>query len=156
MVVTPGGLADRTEMTGWDEAHQLARVNGVIADVEGFPRLLGIRFVEAKPERLVAEMEWRPDLTMVYGVLHGGATAGFADTVAGVATWMRLQPGQFFQTIDFQATYVRGCRSGRIRAAAVPVHVGRRIHVWAVEVRDDQDRLLAQSKVTQLVLEEGI
>lgn len=143
-------------MTAWDEAHQLARVNGAIADVDGYPRLLGMRFVEAKPDRLVAEMEWRPDLTMVYGVLHGGATVGFADTVAGVATWMRLQPGQFFQTIDLHATYVRGCRSGPIRGIAVPIHVGRRIHVWSVEVRDDQDRLMALCKVTQVVLEEGI
>ncbi len=142
-------------MAAWDEARELARLNGAIVEAEGYPKLLGMRFVEAKPDRLVAEMAWRRDLTMVYGVLHGGATVGFADTVAGVATWMRLAEGQLFQTIDLQASYLRGCRGGRLRATAIPVHLGRRLHVWTVEVRDEEARLVAQCKVTQLVMEGG-
>src|SRR2546422_2702566 len=54
------------------------------------PEMMGIRFVEATKDRLVAEMTIRPDLTTVGGHLHGGAIMAFADTVAATATFLKL------------------------------------------------------------------
>lgn len=43
-----------------------------------FAQLIGVEFVEATPERVVAEMTVREDLCTRPAVLHGGAVQQFA------------------------------------------------------------------------------
>ena len=63
------------------------RLKGTLSD------LLGIRFVETTPERVVAELTYRDDLTTIGGSLHGGTLMAFADTIGAVATVLNLPPG---------------------------------------------------------------
>ena len=51
------------------------RLKGTLSD------LLGVRFVEATPERVVAELTYREALTTIGGSLHGGTLMAFADTI---------------------------------------------------------------------------
>jgi len=53
-----------------------------------FPGLMGIRLVACEPERVVAEMAVRPDLCTTGGILHGGASMAFADTLGAVGTFV--------------------------------------------------------------------
>ena len=55
-----------------------------------FAKLLGIRFVDASPERVRAEMVVRDELCTVPAVLHGGALMAFADTL-GLKTTLSRQ-----------------------------------------------------------------
>jgi len=55
---------------------------------------LGIRFIEASADRVVAELEWKESLTTVGGSLHGGALMALADTIGAAATILNL-PGPF-------------------------------------------------------------
>ena len=55
--------------------------------------MLGIRFVEASPERIVAEMMVRDDMCTTPGVLHGGAIMAFADSIGATGTAVNLPPG---------------------------------------------------------------
>src|SRR5881275_115884 len=58
-----------------------------------FAELLGIEFVSASPERIVAEMTVREDLCTVPAVLHGGAIMAFADTLGAMGTLVNLPQG---------------------------------------------------------------
>jgi len=51
-----------------------------------FSKLLGIKFVSATPERVVAEMLVRDELCTTPEILHGGALMAFADTLGACAT----------------------------------------------------------------------
>jgi len=51
-----------------------------------FAELLGIEFVSASPEKIVAEMTVREDLCTRPAVLHGGAIMAFADTLGATGT----------------------------------------------------------------------
>jgi acyl-coenzyme A thioesterase PaaI-like protein len=55
-----------------------------------FPGLMGVRIVEAGPERVVGELTVRPDLCTTGGVLHGGAYMAFADTLGAVGTVLNM------------------------------------------------------------------
>ena len=50
-----------------------------------FPERLGMRLVEATPERVVGEMDVEEGHCTTPGVLHGGAVMGFADTLGAYA-----------------------------------------------------------------------
>ncbi len=114
--------------------------------------LLGIRFVEATSDRLVAELDYREELTTVGGSLHGGTLMAFADTVGAAATVLNLPPGASTTTLESKTNFFAAARSGTIRAEATPLHRGKRTMVWQTRVTGDAGRLLSLTIQTQMVL----
>jgi 1,4-dihydroxy-2-naphthoyl-CoA hydrolase len=107
---------------------------------------LGIRFVEATKDRVVAELTHRAPLTTVGGALHGGTLMAFADTVGAAATFLNLPSGAT------TTTFAAG-RTGTVRAESTPLHRGRRTMVWQTRITDEAGRLLSLTTQTQMVLE---
>lgn len=114
--------------------------------------LLGIRFVEAGKDRVVAEITYREELTTVGGSLHGGTLMAFADTVGATATAMNLPAGASTTTIESKTNFFAAGRSGIVRAETTPLHRGKRTQVWQTRVTDESGRLLSLTTQTQMVL----
>jgi uncharacterized protein (TIGR00369 family) len=114
--------------------------------------LLGIRFVEAGPERVVAELAYRPDLTTVGGSLHGGTLMALADTVGATATALNLPPGATTTTLESKTNFMAAARAGVVRAESTPLHRGRSTMVWQTRLTDEAGRLLSITTQTQMVL----
>ena len=129
-----------------DAATITERFKGTLSD------LMGIRFVEASPERVVAELDWREDLTTVGGALHGGALMAFADTVGAVGTVINLPPGASTATLESKTNFFAPGRPGVVRAESTPLHRGKRTHVWQTRVTDEQGKLLSLTIQTQMIL----
>src|SRR5499427_2871367 len=87
--------------------------------------LLGIRFVEVGPDRVVAELAIRDDLRTVGGALHGGALMAFADTVGAAATIVNLPTGASTTTLESKTNFFAAGKSGVVRAESTPLHRGR-------------------------------
>lgn len=122
------------------------RLSGTLAT------LLGMRIVEAGPERVVAELAIRDDLRTVGGALHGGTLMALADTVGAAATVLNLPPGAGTTTLESKTNFFAAGRAGLVRAEATPLHRGRRTMVWQTRVTDEAGRLLSQTIQTQMVL----
>jgi len=119
-----------------------------------FASLLGVRFVEAAPDRLVAEMDVRDEHCTVPGVMHGGAIMALADTLGGTATAINLPPGAGTTTIESKTNFFAAAHPGEtIRAECTPLHRGRRTMVWQTRVLSADGKLLALVTQTQMVLE---
>src|SRR4051812_49904993 len=71
-----------------------------------FAALLGVEFVAAGPDRIVAELTVREDLCTRPAVLHGGAIMAFADTLGGVGTMLNLPEGAGNTTIARQTKFI--------------------------------------------------
>jgi 1,4-dihydroxy-2-naphthoyl-CoA hydrolase len=129
-----------------DAAEITERFKGTLAE------LLGIRFVEATPHRLVAELSYRPDLTTVGGSLHGGTLMALADTVGAAATVLNLPAGASTTTLESKTNFFAPGRAGIVRAESTPLHRGKRTMVWQTRVTDAGGRLLSLTTQTQMVL----
>src|SRR5437763_16813764 len=105
---------------GLDAVTITERFKGTLSD------LLGIRFVEASPERVVAELTWREDLTTIGGALHGGTLMAFADTVGATATVLNLPPGASTTTLESKTNFFAPGRPGIVRAEATTLHRRKR------------------------------
>jgi 1,4-dihydroxy-2-naphthoyl-CoA hydrolase len=114
--------------------------------------LIGIRFVEAARDRVVAELTYRADLTTVGGSLHGGTLMAFADTVGAAATVVNLPAGATTTTLESKTNFFAAGRGGTIRAESTPLHRGKRTMVWQTRVTDGSGRLLSLTIQTQMVL----
>lgn len=118
----------------------------------GLPGLLGIRYVEAGLDRLVAELEIREELRTGGSRAHGGTLMAFADTVGAVATVINLQPGTWTTTLESKTNFI-AAGNGLLRAEATPLHKGRRTQVWQTRVTDSSGRLVSVTTQTQIVLD---
>jgi uncharacterized protein (TIGR00369 family) len=119
-----------------------------------FAATLGIRFVEAAPDRIVAEMDVTDAHCTVPGIAHGGAIMGFADTLGGTATGINLPPGAGTTTIESKTNFFAPGRAGEtVRGECVALHRGKRTMVWQTRVTNKDGRLLALVTQTQIVLD---
>ena len=129
-----------------DPAALSERHRGTLAE------LLGIQFVEASADRVVAELPVRDALTTVGGAVHGGALMALADTVGAAGTFLNLPPGAMTATLESKTNFLAAGRSGPVRAEATCLHRGRRTMVWQTRITDAGGRLLSLTIQTQMVL----
>ncbi|HEY1299408.1 MAG TPA: PaaI family thioesterase [Stellaceae bacterium] len=128
----------------------LARLN---REMLPFAALLGIEFVSAETDKIVARMRVREDLCTRPAVLHGGAVMAFADTLGAVGTILNLPEGAGTTTIESKTNFLASAPAGtEIIGEATPVHRGRRTMVWQTRISTAEGRLLALVTQTQLVL----
>jgi len=119
-----------------------------------FPGLMGVRVTEAAPDRVVAEMPVRADLCTAGGILHGGATMAFADTLGAVGTILNLASGKRTTTTDSSTKFIAGAPLGTtVTAECLALHRGRTTMVWQTSIRNADGKLCAVVTQTQLVLE---
>ena len=118
-----------------------------------FAELLGIEFISASPDQIVAEMIVREDLCTRPAVLHGGAVMAFADTLGATGTILNLPEGAGTTTIESKTNFVAPAPAGtRVIGEAIPIHRGRRTMIWQTRVLTPEGRLVALVTQTQLVL----
>jgi 1,4-dihydroxy-2-naphthoyl-CoA hydrolase len=135
-----------------DEAGQPADLRDILRDGHNIHEALGITVEEASAERVVASMPvtWR--VHQPFGLLHGGASAVLAESVASIGGNLAAQ-GRAVVGIELNASHLRAVSSGVVRATAVPVRIGRTLHVWDIDIRDDSDRPVCKARCTLAVLD---
>ena len=118
----------------------------------GLVKHLGMRFLETEKDRIVAELEIRPELLTTTGALHGGTLMALADTAGAAGTVVNLAPGQSTATLESKTNFFAAARSGIVRAESVPLHKGKRTHVWQTRVTDASGKLVSLTIQTQVIL----
>lgn len=113
---------------------------------------LGIVVTEVSTERVVASMPVTSTVHQPHGILHGGASVALAETVASIGASVGLAGGERVVGLEINANHLRPVVDGSVTAVAVPLHRGRRTHVWTIEIRDDVGRLVCSSRCTLAVL----
>ena len=118
-----------------------------------FAKLLGVEFISAAPEKIVAELMVREELCTRPAVLHGGALMAFADTLGAIGTVLNLPEGAGTTTIESKTNFVAPAPVGtRVIGEATPVHRGKRTMIWQTRVSTPEGRLVALVTQTQLIL----
>jgi uncharacterized protein (TIGR00369 family) len=115
---------------------------------------MGFRDVLESDERLIVEMDNRPDLTNTRGAIQGGLVATLIDIAAGRLAGRHVGPDQDVTTADMNVHFLAPVVVGPARAEATIVRAGRRMIIVAVDVSDiGRDRLAARSTLSFAVLD---
>ncbi len=130
----------------------LASIQKIIAPL--FPGLMGIEFKVLELDRVVAELNVRPDLCTSGDIMHGGAYMSFADTLGAVGTLLNLSDGQRTTTTDSSTKFIAGAKSGSLVVGeSIALHRGRTTMVWQTMIKNDQGKLCAVVTQTQLIMD---
>jgi uncharacterized protein (TIGR00369 family) len=108
---------------------------------------LGLEWIEVGPDRIVARIPVDTN-TQPYGLLHGGATAALCETIGSFGAALVAGPASLPVGIELNVNHIRSVREGFVTATGTPLHSGRRTAVWDMQVRDDDDRLVAVGRLT--------
>jgi 1,4-dihydroxy-2-naphthoyl-CoA hydrolase len=115
---------------------------------------IDIRVTEIGPDFLRATMPVTPRTHQPMGVLHGGASVALAETVGSIAATLCVDQEKYVCLgQEINANHLRPVSSGIVTATARPFHIGKRSHVWHIEIRDEQDRLVCVSRLTMAVVD---
>ena len=119
-----------------------------------FPGLMGVRIVDLAPERVVAELDIRPELCTTGGMLHGGAYMAFADTLGAVGTILNMPEGKRTTTTDSSTKFIRAAPvNTTVTGECVALHRGRTTMVWQTMIKSAEGKLCAVVTQTQIVLD---
>jgi 1,4-dihydroxy-2-naphthoyl-CoA hydrolase len=119
-----------------------------------FAQTLGIAYVSADADGVVAQMKVRPDLCTLGGVCHGGAIMSFADTLGGAASFLGLSAeARGTTTLESKTNFISGAPVGAVlMGRCAIVHRGRRTQVWQTRIETSEGKLVALTTQTQMTM----
>ena len=113
---------------------------------------LGFEIIEAREDRALGRFEVTDSVRQPMGIVHGGAYAAMAETLASATTYIHVQPeGNIAVGQANHTSFLRPVVSGTVHAEGRRRHRGRTSWVWDVDFTDDEGRLCAMSRVTMAV-----
>jgi 1,4-dihydroxy-2-naphthoyl-CoA hydrolase len=114
--------------------------------------VLGFELLEADGERCRGRFEVTERVKQPTGLVHGGAYAALAESMASIATSVAVESlGSFAVGQSNSSTFLRPLDSGTVEAEGRPLHRGRTTWVWDVSFTDEQGRLCAITRMTVAV-----
>jgi 1,4-dihydroxy-2-naphthoyl-CoA hydrolase len=114
--------------------------------------VLGFELLEADGESCRGRFEVTRSVKQPTGLVHGGAYAALAESMASIATNVAVEPGGGFAMGQANSTsFLRPVDSGTIEAEGLPLHRGRTTWIWDIRFTDDTGRLCAVTRMTVAV-----
>ncbi len=113
---------------------------------------LGFELVETTEDLARGRFAVTDSVRQPMGIVHGGAYAAMAETLASASThWHVQDDGKVAVGQSNHTSFLRPVAAGVVHAEARRRHRGRTTWVWEVEFTDDGGRLCALSRVTLAV-----
>jgi 1,4-dihydroxy-2-naphthoyl-CoA hydrolase len=126
---------------------QASALGFVRANLGALAERMGIEFLEATPERVVARMPVEGN-TQPYGLLHGGASVVLAETTGSTGAALHAGPGRIAVGVEISATHHRPATSGYVTAVATKLHGGRTLATYDIAISDEEGRRVCTSRLT--------
>ncbi|MDQ6899891.1 MAG: PaaI family thioesterase [Candidatus Dormibacteraeota bacterium] len=122
-------------------------------EASGWVSEMGLHILSAGPDEVIARLDLSAKHHQGYGIVHGGVHCGVVETLASVGAAAVAHPrGQRVVGLDNHTSFIRAVSEGTLSARAIPVTRGRTTQVWAVELKDEEGRLVARGQVRLLCL----
>ena len=115
---------------------------------------LGIEITELGDDFLKGSMPVDERTRQPLGVLHGGASVLFAESLGSIAANYVIDHDKAYCVgMEVNANHIRSIREGMVTGVARPLHLGRSTQVWEIKIHDSKDRLICISRLTMAVVQ---
>ncbi len=105
-----------------------------------FMRLLGLRFEEIGPERVVASFETGADHHQPWGLVHGGVFTAVIETVVTTGAYSAVKDrGQLAVGVNNVTDFLRPHQQGRLEVVAEPLQQTKSQQLWQAVITPEED-----------------
>lgn len=86
-------------------------------------------------------------------ILHGGANLALAETIAGFGSMLAVNIQEYdVRGIQVSASHTGKADCGPVYGRADVLHMGKRTHVWNVDIRNASGKLISTARVTNMIV----
>lgn len=137
----------------WKQPATLEGLNTLNHNTMG--EMLGIVFTDIGDDYLTATMPANEKTVQPYRILHGGANVALAETLGSVASTLCIEDlnAEMGVGIEINANHLKSVREGGMATGVCrPIRVGRQVHVWQIEIRNEKGELSCISRLTVAIV----
>lgn len=119
---------------------------GTIAEV------IGIEVISIDEGNVKGRMPVDSRTHQPYGMLHGGASVVLAETLGSIGSHFLVKDdGKSAVGVEVNANHVKSIRQGWVYGEAQIVHKGGKLHVWSIEIKNEEGELICTSRLTVMI-----
>jgi 1,4-dihydroxy-2-naphthoyl-CoA hydrolase len=140
----------------WKTQPTIEGINTIGKDSMG--GYLDIEFTEVGDDYMVAKMPVDHRTVQPFRILHGGASVVLAETLGSIASVLCITDMSKYQAVgvEINANHLSSAREGTVVYGTVrPIRIGRTMHVWNIEIKDERGKLVCISRLTVAIVERG-
>lgn len=115
---------------------------------------LGMKLIETDSDEVVkASMPVNELTCQPFGVLCGGASIALAEVLAGYGSWRLIAEDELPVGAQVSANHVSSVRAPSVVIAeATILHRGKRTHLWNVDVKTEDGKLVSTARVLNSII----
>ena len=114
---------------------------------------LGIEFMEVGDDFIKGRMPVDHRTIQPHGILHGGASVLFAETLGSVAAnHCLMREDRVAVGLDINANHIRPVAKGWVIGVARAIHIGSTTQVWEIRIETEQGKTVCISRLTMAVI----
>ncbi|MGZ4059946.1 MAG: hotdog fold thioesterase [Bacteroidia bacterium] len=115
---------------------------------------IGIEITEITPDSIKGRMPVDNRTVQPMKILHGGASVALAETLGSVGSNLIVDNSKYACVgLDINANHLRPASAGFVYAEAKPIHIGKKTHVWSIEIKNEAGKMICISRLTMAVIE---
>lgn len=115
---------------------------------------LGIEFTEINADYLIAKMPVDERTKQPLGLLNGGASAALAETVGSMAAYLSINREDYYCLgLELKCNHLKPVSEGYVYGKATALHIGRKTHLWQIEISNEEGQRIAFATHTVMVIE---
>ncbi|MDQ3049159.1 MAG: hotdog fold thioesterase [Bacteroidota bacterium] len=115
---------------------------------------IGIEITELTDDSIKGRMPVDHRTVQPMNILHGGASVALAESLGSIASNLIIDNSQYACVgLDINANHLRPASSGYVYAEAKAIHIGKKTHVWSIEIKNEAGKMVCISRLTMAVIQ---
>jgi 1,4-dihydroxy-2-naphthoyl-CoA hydrolase len=141
-------------MSIWFRPYKLEDLQWMLKD--NMCERIGIEITELTEDSLKGKMPVDHRTVQPMKILHGGASVALAESLGSIASNLIIDNSKYACVgLDINANHLRPASEGYVYAEAKVIHIGKKTHVWSIEIKNKKGQMVCISRLTMAVIEIG-
>ena len=137
-----------------NKKHVIEKVNNSFQDT--MMSVLGIEITGFGESYVSGKMPVDNRTKQPFGLLHGGASAAFAETLGSIGAGKHVDLEEYSVVgVELNSSHLKAVRTGWVFGKATPIRVGRTMQVWGIDIKNQEDDLICKSRLTLAVIKKN-
>lgn len=139
-------------MAIWFKAYTVSDIQGMEKDT--LVETLGIEITKLTEDSIIGRMPVDKRTFQPQRILHGGASVALAETLGSIASNLVVDNSKYLCVgLDINANHLRPAMNGFVYGEAKAIHIGKRTHVWGIDIKNEEGKMVCISRLTMAVVD---
>jgi|TARA_B100001175_G_scaffold24517_1_gene18205 1,4-dihydroxy-2-naphthoyl-CoA hydrolase len=117
---------------------------------------LGIEITDFGDQYISGKMPVDQRTIQPFGLLHGGASAAFAETLGSMGAGSQIDLVKYSVVgIELNSSHLKAVKEGWVYGKATPIRIGRTIQVWDIIINNEKNDIVCKSRLTLAVIKKN-